>query len=723
MANVWKVGSRWDDQGLQVNSILSIFRRNNVVFVGSSDEIRTRFYAEVKKGDFIAIADGYQIVAVAKAVGKPAPLKDIKQIDIEPSDFNLDVESTKEWVIGVKVKIVDIDEVDYEQFYYQKRGTFCSVKQEILRKRIVTYYDRQFDKFSIQAYTATLFQCAHCENYKSLLDTDTKYIIPVYQRPYEWGEDQIGPFITDIVNAYLGEEKTAKHSEPMFIGTMQLSQKKYINAHEYEQDVIDGQQRITTLLILLFELQKKYPSCDFLRDLHFDWLQTRINAEQKKYMQSYFKQGVESPLNKYYENSHLILETLESSFPQEFVFDIDSFCSYLSHFVYFVVIETTAGLSKTIQIFNTINNSGLDLDGGDLFKVRMYEYLTDFQSADDTIFEEINKLYQYIDEQNKGNGRVITTIGEILDIYKNVLITKYNLPIELYSFGWETFYNRIFDTLLGVKDWGSSFKAALRNGLQLSLNEITKVITIRYAKEQYKYQNIETEFATRHTDWSRYGRSKHLMMYVFLFFHWDEKDKFSMLEQLIIEMNKVFFTYSIVYYKQIWEINSFVANAVQSVKDNSAWKTISLFKQKLDNEDLQESVRKNLMGVINDNAKRKNLICALDTYLYERDIVPNYVIAHIFQTSFDVEHIHANADETIEFSDTLQNSIGNLTQLEQSLNRSIQDKVFAQKRLEYEKSCYLLVQDIAQLEHWCEKDAESRRNAEVNAMIAYIFNK
>lgn len=34
MANVWKIGSRWDAAGKKKFSILSIFRRNNVVFVG-----------------------------------------------------------------------------------------------------------------------------------------------------------------------------------------------------------------------------------------------------------------------------------------------------------------------------------------------------------------------------------------------------------------------------------------------------------------------------------------------------------------------------------------------------------------------------------------------------------------------------------------------------------------------------------------------------------------
>lgn len=64
----------------------------------------------------------------------------------------------------------------------------------------------------------------------------------------------------------------------------------------------------------------------------------------------------------------------------EFSENIDSFVEYILNDILFVVIETVAGLSKTIQIFNTINTAGLDLNGDDLFKVRLYEYLHDIKT-------------------------------------------------------------------------------------------------------------------------------------------------------------------------------------------------------------------------------------------------------------------------------------------------------------------------------------------------------
>ena len=84
MANVWKIGSRWSPNGAWESRIISIFRRSEVVFLGY--ENAERFYHEVKNGDYFAIADGYCIPAVAKAVSEPIPLNELTR-HIHKFDF------------------------------------------------------------------------------------------------------------------------------------------------------------------------------------------------------------------------------------------------------------------------------------------------------------------------------------------------------------------------------------------------------------------------------------------------------------------------------------------------------------------------------------------------------------------------------------------------------------------------------------------------------------
>lgn len=73
----------WDPK----KCIVDIFRRNNYVFIGSDGE---RFRDFVKRNDYLAIADGYTIVAVAKVLDeKPSDLcrlmKD-RRLRFRPSD-------------------------------------------------------------------------------------------------------------------------------------------------------------------------------------------------------------------------------------------------------------------------------------------------------------------------------------------------------------------------------------------------------------------------------------------------------------------------------------------------------------------------------------------------------------------------------------------------------------------------------------------------------------
>ena len=87
--------------------------------------------------------------------------------------------------------------------------------------------------------------------------------IPVYQREYSWGREQICRFVGDIFKGFWGsDEEKLIVREPLFIGTMQLSYKKYISDRENEQDVIDGQQRLSTIICILQYLKLKYPNCD-----------------------------------------------------------------------------------------------------------------------------------------------------------------------------------------------------------------------------------------------------------------------------------------------------------------------------------------------------------------------------------------------------------------------------------------------------------------------------
>ena len=69
--------------------------------------------------------------------------------------------------------------------------------------------------------------------------TNNRYIIPLYQRNYTWGKDQIEALIQDIYEAY--NSKTDNY----YIGSLVV-----LKRHNGDYEVIDGQQRLTTLSLL-----------------------------------------------------------------------------------------------------------------------------------------------------------------------------------------------------------------------------------------------------------------------------------------------------------------------------------------------------------------------------------------------------------------------------------------------------------------------------------------
>lgn len=75
---------------------------------------------------------------------------------------------------------------------------------------------------------------------KEIFDASNKYIIPLYQRNYAWGKEQIEALIQDIYEAY----KNGENSN-YYIGSLVV-----LRRHNGDYEVIDGQQRLTTLSLL-----------------------------------------------------------------------------------------------------------------------------------------------------------------------------------------------------------------------------------------------------------------------------------------------------------------------------------------------------------------------------------------------------------------------------------------------------------------------------------------
>ncbi|MGP1627605.1 MAG: DUF262 domain-containing protein [Aggregatibacter segnis] len=115
-----------------------------------------------------------------------------------------------------------------------------------------------------------------------LLDND-KYIIPIYQRNYAWEDKEISLLIQDLGNA------CQKSKENYYIGSLVVYKRE-----NGDFEVIDGQQRLTTLTLIMHHLFKN----GFTRNVYFehrknsDWALDHL--ELKDDIPSVFKKALDS---------------------------------------------------------------------------------------------------------------------------------------------------------------------------------------------------------------------------------------------------------------------------------------------------------------------------------------------------------------------------------------------------------------------------------------------
>ena len=103
---------------------------------------------------------------------------------------------------------------------------------------------------------------------KRLFQKEVRYVIPPFQRPYVWSQDeQWGPLWEDIRNVAEGYlealeksgydgVKAESETTPHFLGAVVLRQVSTATKDVEQREVIDGQQRVTTLQLLLDAIQQ-----------------------------------------------------------------------------------------------------------------------------------------------------------------------------------------------------------------------------------------------------------------------------------------------------------------------------------------------------------------------------------------------------------------------------------------------------------------------------------
>lgn len=233
---------------------------------------------------------------------------------------------------------------------------------------------------------------------QDILTENKKFIIPSYQRPYSWTVDNAEQLIDDIYKSSQSDESE------YFIGSMIC-----INKGQNQYEVVDGQQRLTTLSIIVSELKKLIPIQGIKDDLQKRVLpidvysdetdEPRLIVRKKEYdlYKYYILQDLKDYKPEKPSDTDLIFisnsEVVKAYLNQLSVEELKLLAKYILQNVYIVFVQTD-DFASSFRLFNVLNSRGLPLSNADLLKNALFESA----SAHNKKSEQIESAWSQIED-------------------------------------------------------------------------------------------------------------------------------------------------------------------------------------------------------------------------------------------------------------------------------------------------------------------------------------
>ncbi|WRG48366.1 DUF262 domain-containing protein [Helicobacter pylori] len=305
-------------------------------------------------------------------------------------------------------------------------------------------------------------------------ENDAYYQIPIYQRPYQWDKEQCEELLNDLFENY------EDHGEDdYFCGSLvliKIGTDSKTNATTY--DIVDGQQRLSTFILLAKVLATLYSieDDDCQRYLQESWSDRKKKKRKRldfELVWSSAKKDFQDALdffdnldankgedsksnatskgkNSYLKNAICLKDYLE----KKEIEDINDFIEWLYFKVNFITI-TCSDTDMALRIFNVLNARGLPLHAIDIFKGELLKKLPEEKEQ-----EELTTRWEDLYQKCLDNGFDMETLFSQYLVYlesktsrekmEKMLVTWFKnlnkVPLE-YLKGVEDFYNAYCEVL------------------------------------------------------------------------------------------------------------------------------------------------------------------------------------------------------------------------------------------------------------------------------------
>jgi len=276
---------------------------------------------------------------------------------------------------------------------------------------------------------------------KELFSQNEQYLIPIYQRNYAWEKGQVEQLIQDILDFTSINQKNEEndHTNIYYIGTLVVFARKDKNGQTI-YETIDGQQRLTTLSILLSVLKNKF-------DMKFDFRHI-LSYESRESSNKTFEAIYRKPNNKKddiftdrddynstMKNSYQTIESMLSKINENN--RLENFIDYLLEHVEILRVSVPDDTDLN-HYFEIMNNRGEQLENHEVLKANMLSVFDKSEQNERMVFSkiwdacsDISRYVQYgfINTQEKKyrekifgtewNNFQINSFDDLLEIYKD----------------------------------------------------------------------------------------------------------------------------------------------------------------------------------------------------------------------------------------------------------------------------------------------------------------
>ncbi len=249
------------------------------------------------------------------------------------------------------------------------------------------------------------------------------YQIPTYQRPYQWTEENCEKLLDDLLSSY----ECYKESD-YFCGSLVLiaiSKDSETNATTY--DIVDGQQRLSTFILLAKVLATLYDKDKDLNKTSRDFLEKSLGdtGEEKRKRLIFDTIGLNAEKdfqdaldffddldankgedsksnapskgkNSYLKNAICLKNYLE----KKEIAGINHFIKWL--YLRVIFIKTTcSNISMALRVFSVLNARGLPLHAIDVFKVELLKKLAKEKDQEDFMYRWNALRQKCLDNESK----------------------------------------------------------------------------------------------------------------------------------------------------------------------------------------------------------------------------------------------------------------------------------------------------------------------------------